>query len=262
MGSLKIGADPELFLMREGQFHSAVNFIPGTKREPFAVTCGAVQVDGMALEFNIDAAADEQQFVMHINEVLSELRQMIPPEFELALAPVAHFTPEHMAEQPDEAKALGCDPDFCAYSESKNPQPDQHPTMRTASGHVHIGWTDDANPMDIEHFYKCCDLAKQLDYLLGVPSLLFDPDEQRRKMYGKAGCFRPKKYGMEYRTLSNFWLATPELTTWVYRNTVKGYQQMEGGLFYPDTHGDRAMEIINSNNIEAAAELARELDLA
>jgi hypothetical protein len=52
----KIGADPEFFLRDKatGKFVSAHGLIPGTKRQPMKVDKGAVQVDGMALEFNID----------------------------------------------------------------------------------------------------------------------------------------------------------------------------------------------------------------
>lgn len=52
-----IGADPEVFVGREGQFFSAHGLVPGNKRRPHKVDRGAVQVDGMALEFNIDPAS-------------------------------------------------------------------------------------------------------------------------------------------------------------------------------------------------------------
>ena len=49
-----IGADPEVFVADSltNTFVSAHDLVPGTKLEPFAVNKGAVQVDGMALEFN------------------------------------------------------------------------------------------------------------------------------------------------------------------------------------------------------------------
>jgi hypothetical protein len=37
-----------------------------------------------------------------------------------------------------------------------------------------------------------------------------------RKLYGAAGRYRQPSYGVEYRTLSNFWLASPELVELVY----------------------------------------------
>ena len=45
-----------------------------------------------------------------------------------------------------------------------------------------------------------------MDYTLGLDSLLLDSDTRRRSMYGRAGSFRFKEYGIEYRTLSNFWI--------------------------------------------------------
>ncbi len=39
---------------------------------------------------------------------------------------------------------------------------------------------------------------------------MYDKDTERRGMYGKAGAFRPKPYGVEYRTLSNAWLSNDE----------------------------------------------------
>ena len=40
-------------------------------------------------------------------------------------------------------------------------------------------------------------------------------------MYGKAGAFRPKTYGVEYRTLSNAWLFSKKLQSFVYRGVQR-----------------------------------------
>jgi len=48
-------------------------------------------------------------------------------------------------------------------------------------------------------------LIKLLDIILGITSVLMDnrTNKERRKMYGKAGDYRLKSYGIEYRVLSN-----------------------------------------------------------
>ena len=46
-----------------------------------------------------------------------------------------------------------------------------------------------------------------------------DSCTKRREMYGQAGAYRPKSYGLEYRVLSNFWLQSDDYIKWAY-NTV------------------------------------------
>ena len=92
--------------------------------------------------------------------------------------------------------------------------------MRTAAGHIHIGWGEDFDPQDDEHFSRCCRLVQQLDAGIGLASVLLDNDTERRQLYGAAGAFRPKPYGVEYRVLSNFWVLNPSYREFVW-NRVK-----------------------------------------
>lgn len=91
-------------------------------------------------------------------------------------------------------------------------------------------------------------IVKQLDYYLGVPSLLWDNDPRRRLLYGKAGAFRPKPYGLEYRTLSNRWLTNVPLQQWVYSSALTALQYMISGQNRAaDKYNDLAQDIINKN---------------
>ena len=132
-----IGADPEFFVAKKGKVVSAYGLIPGDKKNPLKVKNGAVQVDGMALEFNIDPAKDYKQFDENITSVMGQLRQMTEG-YEFKIEPVAEFGKKYIDEQPQKAKELGCDPDYNAYTRVQNPVPDGDRGFRTASGHIHI----------------------------------------------------------------------------------------------------------------------------
>jgi hypothetical protein len=233
MDKILVGADPEVFVKdKKGRFRSAHGLIPGTKQEPYKVKDGAVQVDGLALEFNINPAETREEFIHNIGSVLSQLASMVP-NYEIVIQPTANFNGNHLNAQPEEALELGCEPDFNAYTENENPRPDNKTTMRTAAGHVHIGFTEGADPKDPEHIRRCCTLVQQLDAFLGVPSLLWDPDRKRRMMYGKAGAFRPKSYGVEYRTLSNAWLKDPALVGYVFDQVQDCVSRLRSGEKVP-----------------------------
>ena len=99
-----IGCDPELFVTKDGKPRSAFGLVPGTKESPFKVKKGAIQVDGMALEFNIDPAKTEHQFVTNVATVMRELRQACPPDYKFLIKPSVTFHAAHLKAQPDEAK--------------------------------------------------------------------------------------------------------------------------------------------------------------
>lgn len=230
---IMVGADPEIFMYKNGVPVSAYGAVKGTKHDPFKVKDGAVQVDGMALEFNIDPASTEEEFVHNVESVLATLKSMVPG-YDLVATPVAEFGFDYIKSQPEEALLLGCDPDFDAWADGNiNPRPNGDNPFRTGAGHVHIGWTNDADIHDPDHIQAGMALVKQLDAYLALPSLFYDPAVKRRTMYGAAGAFRPKPYGVEYRVLSNAWLKDSKLMGWVYKNTILAVENlMQGNKVY------------------------------
>lgn len=247
-----VGSDPEVFVKKDGQFICAHNLIPGTKDFPHKVDKGAVQVDGFALEFNIDPAKDVNEFILNHKTVMRILASMVPG-YEIHAVPVADFTKEYMDSCPAEAKVLGCDPDFDAYTGMANEKPQADLPMRTASGHVHIGWDKDLS----EHHDMARAVALQMDAFLGVPSVLYDDDVRRRTMYGKAGCYRLKPYGMEYRTLSNKWLRDENLMAWVFNQVQEGMKQLMTGNSLYHRFGS-VQDIINNSDKAAAQRFIKE----
>lgn len=254
MSKILIGCDPEVFVQQQGIFKSAFGLIPGTKEAPFKVSKGAVQVDGMALEFNIDPASSEDEFCINVNTVYAQLCNMVP-DYNVIASPVAHFSHEYMCQQHPEALVLGCDPDYNSWTGLANERPDGDRPMRTASGHVHIGWRA-PKEVGYKEQEEAARVGRQMDFFLGLPSLFYDSDTQRREMYGKAGCVRYKPYGVEYRTLSNAWLKTDTLKRWVFRAASRGMEFIEHGIDLCDKYGNIS-EIINTSNKKAAEKIIK-----
>lgn len=227
-----IGADPELFLFnrRTKSYVSAHDLFPGTKYDPYVTAKGAIQVDGVSAEFNINPAAEVEEFINNISHTTSLMRRMISdPELSLVAEPVAYFDREYFDSLPDEAKALGCSPDYNAWTGKVNPSPKTDEPFRTGSGHIHIGFTEDVDPYNPSHFHDCCEIVKQLDAILYIPSHIWDMDAKRRSLYGQRGAFRPKTYGCEYRVLSNKWVADPDIAEWIFNATTEAHTLLSLG---------------------------------
>ncbi len=208
------GADPELFVLNpDGKVVSCHDFLPGTKARPYAVPGGAVQVDGTAAEFNINPSATFEEFNNNMNSVLDSLRSMLPAGHTLAAIPAHEYEEDYFNTLPYLAIELGCMPDFDAWTGRRNPKPKlkgRH-TLRTAAGHLHIGWEGDHSLQDIRFLDECNRMIRLMDWHLGAWACTIDEDRTRRELYGKAGACRYKPYGVEYRVLSNFWVLDEDL---------------------------------------------------
>lgn len=241
MSLVRIGSDPETFLRdAAGKYISSVGLIGGSKDEPMSIGNGcSVQEDNVTVEFNTPPTADPQEFVNAINYNLDWINKRAS---ELGLSVV--FTPSAVfdKDQLTTAGALtfGCDPDFNAWDYgSANPRPkSRNKALRSAGGHIHI----EAPELDK------LELTKAMDLFVGVPMLEFDTDARRRELYGKAGAFRPKSYGIEYRTASNAWLQSDETKRWAFDQTQKAVQFVKDGKSIPDDLGQLIQNAINMSD--------------
>ena len=116
-----------------------------------------------------------------------------------------------------ESRELGCLPSRNAYGEvSPVPTDGMKYRWRSAGGHIHLDLrTSTTNRGRAEGYRNREDiesLVRLLDLFVGIPSVLLARGKgelKRREAYGRAGEYRVKRYGIEYRTLSNFWLQSP-----------------------------------------------------
>ena len=79
-----------------------------------------------------------------------------------------------------------------------------------------------------------------------VYTVVWDTDDQRRQLYGKAGAFREQPHGVEYRTLSNFWIFSKDLISEV-------YDRIQAAINHPlietnSEEGKLIQQIINTND--------------
>lgn len=253
--SLVIGADPE-FLVRDnrtGSFISVHDLLPGTKKAPHRYKSGAIQVDGVSAEININPATSSAMFINNINQIRTYLINRLGPTYSIEATPFAAFTQDYFDQLPDSAKELGCMPDFNAWDNgAENPPPVDIGPFRTGAGHIHIGWlnNDRRNMNDPDHRNDCIALVKQLDYYIGIHTLRYDPDGRRRSLYGRAGAFRIKPYGVEYRVPSNAWLKDEILMSWIFRAAQAAYFDLKTGKSPVVQYGDLAADIINENQTD------------
>lgn len=222
----KIGADPELFFRSGNKLVSVIDKLGGSKSEPLplAVPGCAIQEDNVAAEYNIPPCDTVEDFVRHNKYVLQELATRAQAMgFQLASKVASHsFDEDQLMHW--KASVFGCDPDYNAWTREQNPSPYcEDRNLRSAGGHVHIG--SNLNPYE---------LGKACDVFLGVPAIARDSDTRRRSLYGKHGAIRIKPYGVEYRTLSNFWIWDEQDMRWVYDQTKKAVEFVSQGKTVPE----------------------------
>ena len=211
MSKILIGCDPEVFLQDKytGKFISAVGLVGGTKEKPRAFGKGfAIHEDNVAVEYNIPPAANVSEFLGNNLFALEEV-QKVADDNGCVIAHVDHADFDADQLQTKGAQEFGCNPDFNAWKLMPNPSPNPPASLRTAGGHIHIGF--EGNTRDKITLVRC------LDIFLGIPLNLLEPDSKRNQLYGSLGACRLKDYGVEYRVPSNIWIRSEDMIQEIYQ---------------------------------------------
>ena len=220
------GADPEFFIVtKKGTVLNSDRFFPSVKkkmkvRSGFDHAISGLFFDGIQAEFNMPYHTCREWLLDDIWYIFKKVHDVIGDDYNVSLSPCVKVRKDILAKADPRARIFGCEPDFDAYSGKTNKiivDPEEHP-LRYAGGHMHFG------RVSLSHYFTSENVevrkfVKLLDILVSIPLVLLERDPlaaERRYLYGRAGCYRHTRYGVEYRTPSSFWLAAPELTSFVF----------------------------------------------
>ena len=257
-----IGADIECFVknVNTNEIVSAEGFVKGTKNVPFFFDeknpFFATSLDNVLAEICIPPvkANDCKGFVSNINKSFGYVSSTLPKHLCTAHVPAASLDSKWL--QTENAKLFGCEPDYNVWERSVNQKPKaENENLRSSGFHVHVGYDEPEN----EKTEKC---IKAMDLFLSVPSILIEPDNERRKLYGKAGAFRFKPYGFEHRVLSGFFASSDDLKAWVFNNTEKAIEAVNNGLSDEiESVSAQIQMAINKADVKIAGNLIRQFDI-
>jgi hypothetical protein len=257
MSTFSLGTDTELFAKnKEGSFKSLCGLVGGTKEAPMPFSSEldplfAYQEDNVAVEFNIPPSYSRNEWVGNVLFAREYVENNIIKQLGLEIAKDCAVSFDKAQLSHPSALVFGCEPDYDAWKMVENKKPTStNPQLRTAGGHIHVG-----SPKDMVK------MVQNMDLFLGVPSIILDNTEgsvMRRELYGKAGAMRPKPYGWEYRTLSNFWVFDKNLIAWVWDATTAAlnfkhkFTKKEGGII---------TNCINTGDVKTAEGLVKHYGL-
>ncbi len=262
------GTDPEIFVVDEGG-----NCVPpAALREDFGLVFSdektllqgdewSIIEDGAATEINLKPTNDPDILVERLENAVNGVTDFMRKSYSLDtfIFPTVPFDIiKYWKERGEEFRdcvRFGCDPDLDIYSGkySEEVSADDIPE-RFGGGHIHMQAPPDDLGFFDEAYYHTTLL---LDTLVGNSAVAFkrpsgawvDAEKKRLKYYGRPGKIRLQEYldgtkGIEYRTPSNFWITSPEVS--------KGLLTLMNTVFNIVQHPKDASKLLNNNWIEQA----------
>lgn len=251
-----MGCDPELFLAdSQGALLPAFDVLPDKQTNP------GYFWDGFQAEFTTVPKTclfrTAAQLASQLNAIKRHV-ELTHPGMSVLKTDVVEVPRATMARVSDQHAALGCDPSHNLYG-MRTAIPEDARTLpyRFTGGHIHFGCPKIA--ADQEYAAR---IVQNLDKVLAVWSVgvaaTYEKSKIRRRYYGLAGEFRLPKHGLEYRTLSNFWLSsaplfhiTFELARVIMRATSYGL------LDFWHCDQQLVIDIVNNYDVELARRVLR-----
>jgi hypothetical protein len=250
INNVLIGGDHEVFLRnkKNKEIVTAEGIIMGTKEEPFNFDktdpFACTSLDCVLAEYNIAPAKSKFEYYENIQKALNYINNNIPKNLEVAILPAARLNEKYL--QSETAQRFGCSADFNCWTRQQNESPIPDGNLRSAGGHITLGYEE---PNEFVNLMW----VKTMDLFLSVPSVIQEPDSERKKLYGKAGAFRHTSFGCEYRSLSNYFVNNKGLIEWVYENTQAAIDFVNSGSTYLlDEEADIIISAINDKDTDKA----------
>ncbi len=228
-----IGSDPEIFVVgADSQVIPSYDFLKSKNENELTTlpkqfgTGSSVHKpqnifwDGFQGEFNVQPQTCLGWFADGIYSGLknmSDKAKLVNKDAKLSIQSTLPIHPVVLQNAKPEHVEFGCMPSLNIYGMEGLKADGRDVPFRSAGGHIHLGIASLTN--DNKNTKQIARYVKTLDKILGVAcvSLFAGYDKpERREMYGLAGEYRLPKHGIEYRTLSNAWLAHPLIMNMVY----------------------------------------------
>lgn len=256
-----LGGDPELFIAdKDGRVVGSERVIAekgiprtGTSVDIInGVTSGIVR-DGVQAEIKWRADTCRASLGNEISLIFKTLKETLDKSgLQASFAASITVDKKELKQLSEAARVLGCAPSTNIHNADAKVDVKAGFAGRSAGGHIHLGlsnWrdmmTDDARKR----------LIKVMDVIVGNTCVLIDRDPgqvARRKVYGRAGEFRLPSHGVEYRTLSNFWLRSYQLFSLVMGLSRLSTNIIKTDLYYKNGIEGELMGRVNLPLIEKA----------
>ena len=229
-----LGCDPEFFFKQNGAVVGAEKFLPkegleSKERKTIAPDSAPKNskfiIDGVQAELNPRPDVCRARLANEISECFKVLKKSLEKHGGSVTADFSRtieISKENLMELDEKSRQFGCAPSRTVYRNKAGIKLDKVDSteyrVRAAGGHIHIGLRDSESGLRRALTTDHRKTVRMLDLIVGNTCVLIDRDPsniERRKLYGRAGEFRLPKHGLEYRTLSNFWLTSYPLTSFV-----------------------------------------------
>lgn len=245
--SVTFGSDPELFFEKDGKIVPSTSVVPDGDHQ--------VAQDGFQGELHPDNNSCREvsgNNIAYALEQAKEYANRIGAKLSLAVGVV--ISDDVWKSVPLSLKRFGCNPTENVHERRFKRVTGLREKFRAGGGHIHIG------DLSYEEKKNLPTLVTLMDIIAGNTCVLIDRDEaniKRRENYGRAGEYRAKPYGVEYRVLSNFWLrhyVLWSMASGLVRNAVGMYRAGLADELIKRFDLNKIRKAINENDKDLAME--------
>lgn len=224
---MTFGSDPEFLLFDGENPKSAIDVIKSGTLNRINIGEHQYYYDNVLAECAVAPSDSKEKTISNFRECIAGFAKLVDP-YKIKIQASVVFPDNELLHK--DARKVGCSAEYCAYKMDMVPPQTaaiKKGNLRSCGGHIHLGseFLKQDGPETILFVYM-------MDLFLAIPSLWLDKDPTspaRRSLYGQAGRYRPKDYGVEYRSLGNFWLKSPRLVSLIYDLSVFTHEFVETG---------------------------------